>query len=68
MKVKLSDPEFNFMSSLDVVDRSFRYYLDELKKEYLLTIAVKNGYEVNDNLEVSIDLKNKSHLLTIKKT
>lgn len=66
-KIELTNSEFNFMNSLDTVDRSFKYYLEELKKEFLHTIAIRNGYKMEDQVELTIDLKSEDHILIIKK-
>ena len=65
--VVLTDVEFTFMNSLDVVERSFAYYLQQLKTEYLQTIAINNGFTVDDKLQLSIDLKDESKTLKIEK-
>lgn len=63
----LTNAEFNFITSLDAVGRSFEHYNKQLKTDYLQTITLRLGYAPDDNLELTIDLKSEDHLLTVTK-
>lgn len=63
----LTDLEFQYITSLDNVTRSFEHYFRELKTAYLQTLTPRMGYTNEDRLELAIDLKDESHILTIKK-
>jgi hypothetical protein len=63
----LSNAEFAYINSLDTVGRSFEHYISQLKRDYLHTLALNNGYKSEDNLELSIDLKDESRILTVNK-
>jgi hypothetical protein len=67
-KIELSNPEFTFLNSIDTVQRSFNYYCDQLKTEFLQIIAIREGgFKSTDELEVTVDLKSEDHILTVKK-
>lgn len=66
-EIPLSEAEFAYIASLDNVGRSFEHYLKELKTAYLQTITLRNGYNTEDSLELSIDLKSESHTLQVKR-
>lgn len=66
--IKLTDAEFGYINSLETVGTSFAFYIQQLKTNYLQTIAIAHGYKKDDELEISIDLKGLSHEMTVKKT
>lgn len=66
-KYTLDDMEMGFLNDLDTIQRSFNYYQDQAKTNYLQQIAVKLGYLPTDKLEFSIDLKDPKKELTIKR-
>jgi hypothetical protein len=65
-KITLTEPEFSYMNSLDTVGQSFAYYINQLKLQYLRDITVRNGWTIDDELELTIDLKDESHELSVK--
>jgi len=66
-KYVLEDSEMGYLNDLDTVQRSFNYYQDQLKTNYLQQVAVRLGYLPTDELEFSIDLKDAKKELTIKR-
>lgn len=66
-KVILDDYEMIFLRDLDTVQNSFNFYYTQLKTNYLQGIVLKLGYSIEDKLEFSIDLKDETKELTIKK-
>lgn len=66
-KYTLDDMEMGFLNDLDTIQRSFNYYQDQAKTNYLQQVAVKLGYLPTDKLEFSIDLKDPKKELTIKR-
>lgn len=65
--IELTPAEFAYITSLDTVMRSFEHYSRQLKQKYLQTIAIKHGYKADEDIEVSIDLKNEARILTVTK-
>lgn len=65
-KYILEDNEMGFLNDLDTIQRSFNYYQDQLKTNYLQQIAARLGYSAQDTLEFSIDLKDEKKELTVK--
>lgn len=63
----LTNAEFNFITELDAVGRSFEHYNQQLKNDYLQTIILRLGYKPEDNLELTIDLKSEDHILSVTK-
>lgn len=66
-KYIIDDVEMGYLNDLDTVQRSILHYTDQLKVNYLQQIAVKLGYLPTDQLEFSIDLKDPSKELTVKR-
>lgn len=66
-KYTLDDMEIGFLNDLDTIQRSFNYYQNQAKTNYLQQVAVKLGYLPTDKLEFSIDLKDPKKELTIKR-
>lgn len=65
--IPLTNAEFAYINSLDAVGRSFEYYIKQLKSEYLQGLTLRMGYKADDNLEMTIDLKDEAHLLIVTK-
>jgi hypothetical protein len=65
-KYVIEDYEMGFLNDLDTIQRSFNYYQDQAKTNYLQQLAVRLGYLPTDKLEFSIDLKDPKKELTIK--
>lgn len=65
-KYTIEDYEMGFLNDLDTIQRSFNYYQDQAKTNYLQQLAVRLGYLPTDKLEFSIDLKDSKKELTIK--
>lgn len=66
-KYTLEDSEMGYLNDLDTVQRSFNYYQDQLKTNYLQQVAVRLGYLPADKLEFSVDLKDPKKEITIKR-
>lgn len=66
-KYTIEDSEMGFLNDLDTVQRSFNYYQDQIKTNYLQQIAVRLGYLPSDKLEFSVDLKDPKKELSIKR-
>jgi len=66
-KYIIDDVEMGYLNDLDTVQRSFVYYHDQLKTNYLQQLAVRLGYLPSDKLEFTIDLKDPKKELTIKR-
>lgn len=66
-KYTIEDIEMGFLNDLDTIQRSFNYYQDQAKTNYLQQIAVRLGYLPTDKLEFSIDLKDTKKELTVKR-
>lgn len=66
-KIELDNAQFNYMNTLETIQQSFDYYMNQAKTEFLQMIALKNGYTAADNIQLSIDLKSEDHLLTVSK-
>lgn len=64
-KYIIEDFEMGFLNDLDTIQRSFNYYQDQAKTNYLQQIAVHLGYLPSDKLEFSINLKDSKKELTI---
>lgn len=64
-KIVLTDVEFAYLTSLDTVGQSFAYYISQLKTSYLQTLLVERGISTDKQYELSIDLKDESHVLTV---
>jgi hypothetical protein len=62
----IDDVEFSYLIDLDTIGRSFAYYNDQLKTNYLHQVALRLGYQRGDDLEFSIDTKSEKKELTIK--
>jgi hypothetical protein len=66
-KYVIEDIEMGFLTDLDTIQRSFNYYQNQAKTNYLQQLAVRLGYLPTDQLEFSIDLKDPKKELTIKR-
>jgi hypothetical protein len=66
-KYVIEDIEMGFLIDLDTIQRSFNYYQNQAKTNYLQQLAVRLGYLPTDQLEFSIDLKDPKKELTIKR-
>jgi hypothetical protein len=65
--IQLTPDEFAYISSLDQVMRSFEHYSNELKRDYLRTVALNHGFIPQDSFEVTIDLMSETHVMTVTK-
>lgn len=66
-KYVIEDIEMGFLNDLDTIQRSFNFYQNQAKTNYLQQLAVRLGYLPTDQLEFSIDLKDPKKELTIKR-
>lgn len=66
-KYIIEDFEIKYLNDLDTVQRSFIFYLEQLKTNYLYGVSQRLGYLPEDKLEFSIDLKDSKKELTVKR-
>lgn len=59
--------EFGFMTDITNMQYTMNHYYDQLKNNYLQQVAMRLGYELNDDLEISIDMKSDKREITVKK-
>ena len=66
-KITLTTHEFNYLTSMDRIAKSFSHYMNALTSEYLRIVCVeKHGFKVGDNLEFNIDLADEGQELSVK--
>lgn len=58
--------EFDYLLKVEQVKKSQEFYLNGLINEYLKMIALKYGYNLDDNLEFKIDFAGQNRELTIR--
>lgn len=62
----ITEPQFDFLKSLETMQRSNNYYFQRLITQYLKDIADELGYDSEANLEFNLDLNTDTRELTIK--
>jgi hypothetical protein len=66
-KYVIEDIEMQYLVDIDNVQRGSDHWFNQLKTNYLQQIAIRLGYLPEDQLEFTIDLKDKSKELTVKR-
>jgi len=65
--VVIDEMDMKFLNDIDTIQRSFAYYHEQLKSNYLYQVASKFGFSITDKLGFSIDLRDEKRELTVKK-
>jgi hypothetical protein len=66
-KYVIEDIEMQYLVDIDNVQRGSDHWFNQLKTNYLQQVAIRLGYLPEDQLEFTIDLKDKSKELTVKR-